>query len=783
MPSTTMGPRACLSPQFETVPGTAVLRRSVPTGALASLNTHDLERFATFWARDGDPTLPVATAFDSLLTTLGRSDAQMVMVDVADLWGETQPYNRPGTVSTHNWSSRYPVSIEATDCGAESLVHLDDARQAGRGPARGSANANEGILLSELDLHLFGAGDHFELHHKLGAHSVVVDGVAGVVFSLWAPGVRRVSVVGDWNGWAGDRDALQPVGVSGVWECFVPGASAGHRYKFRIHTRLGNEIEKADPMARSCELPPGNASIVVESRYRWADADWVAALASTQGERSPMSIYELHLGSWRRGGDHGERVLTYRELAPMLVQYCHDLGYTHVECMPVMEHPFTGSWGYQVTGFFAPTARYGTPDDFRFLVDHLHQHGIGVLLDWVPAHFPDDAHGLANFNGEALYEHADPREGRHPDWGSLIFNYGRNEVVSFLISNALYWIDEFHIDGLRVDAVASMLYRDYSRQPGEWIPNRFGGRENLEAIAFLRRCANEVKRRFPNVVFVAEESTSWPGVTAPTEWGGLGFTSKWDLGWMHDTLEYLHRDPIHRRWHHNDLTFRAMYAHSERFTLPLSHDEVVHGKGSLLTKMAGDDWQRRANLRVLVGLQFTTPGRKLMFMGGEFGQVREWNHDTSLDWHLLADERHAGLSRWVSHLNSLLRSTPALYRGDVDEDGFAWIDADNHDQSVLIWMRSSHTETPSEVATVVVVANCTPAPRDGHRIGVPTSGQWQVIANSDDVDYGGSGYMTCAPTESAMLPWQGQPYSMELALPPLSVVVLARSPIQPMSAP
>ena len=752
--------------QFEHLAGTTALRRSVPGGSLACLNTHDLERFATFWSSGGDELVPTADARATLLTTLGASDAKLVMLDVADLWEEVDPYNVPGTSGGDNWSRRYPVAIQDIDVRDNALVCLDQSR---RMAPSAEASRQRGIQITEVDLHLLGEGGHFDLHQKLGAHAVVHGGVAGVVFTVWAPGAKSVSVSGDWNGWSSTQDSMYPLGVSGVWETFVAGAMGGTRYKFRIGTRDGRDLEKADPMARASELPPGNASIVTVSKHVWNDASWISSRADRQHESAPISIYEVHLGSWRRGGAHGDRVLTYRELAPLLAQYCCEMGYSHIECMPVMEHPFTGSWGYQVTGFFAPTARYGDPDDFRYFVDYLHQAGIGVLLDWVPAHFPDDAHGLANFNGDALYEHADPREGRHPDWGSLIFNYGRNEVVSFLISNALYWIDEFHIDGLRVDAVASMLYRDYSREAGAWIPNRFGGRENLEAIALLRRCSDAVASRFPDAMFIAEESTSWPGVTAPTEWGGLGFTSKWDLGWMHDTLEYLQRDPIHRRWHHNELTFRAMYSQSERFMLPLSHDEVVHGKGSLLTKMAGDDWQQRANLRVLLALQCTTPGKKLIFMGGEFGQHREWNHDASLDWHLLDDERHRGIARWSARLNNVLGSTPALHRYDNTTEGFVWLDADNREQSVLAWLRCTDVESEA----VVVVVNCTPTPRENHRIGLPHVGPWHLVANSDDAEYGGSDFPTSDVVYGDAIVWHGQPYSAPIVLPPLSAIMLA----------
>ncbi len=628
-----------------------------------------------------------------------------------------------------------------------------------------------GLLLTDVDLHLLAEGSHFDIHTKLGVHLHELDGVAGAVCSVWAPAARAVSVVGDWDGWS-HAHPLAPIARTGVWDTHVPGAAAGHRYKLHITTRRGAVLEKADPFARASELPPGNASIVVgPSAYAWNDDAWLANRPRFQAPAAPMSIYEVHLGSWRRAPDEGNRVLTYREIAPLLAEHCVAHGFTHVELMPVMEHPFSGSWGYQITGFFAPTARYGTPDDFRAFVDVMHDRGVGVLLDWPPAHFPDDAHGLARFDGTALYEHRDPREGRHPDWGSLIFNYGRHEVAAFLISNAVYWLDDFHIDGLRVDAVASMLYRDYSRPAGEWIPNRYGGRENLEAIAVVRRCSNEVHRRHPDALFVAEESTAFPKVTAPVADGGLGFTQKWDLGWMHDTLRYLARDPVHRRWHQNDLTFRAMYAQSERFVLALSHDEVVHGKRALLAKMPGDDWQQRANVRLLFGLQHGTPGKKLLFMGAELGMRNEWQHDTSLDWHLLDDPRHAAIARWVATLNQLHRDLPALHARDDDAQGFEWIDCTDARHSVLVWLRRSH----DDLDTVVCVVNCTPSPHPNYRVGLPAPGAWTLLANSDDGAFGGSGFSVSSGVNATDHPFHDRPWSAELQLPPLAFTLYGRT--------
>ncbi len=759
--------------QWELADHTTALRRPVPRGTVASLDTHDTPTWATAWGTHIDAhahpesAITSAQARDAVLTTLGRSAARVVVVDVADLWDEAEPHNVPGGIDPDSWRRRHRHTVDEIQSSfLEPLRLLEHART----ETTQVSNDNHSLSFGPLDRHLFAEGSHELLHTVLGAHARVHDGVAGTVFAVWAPNARAIDVRGDWNGWSGD--ALARVADTGVWEAFVPGAAEGHRYKYAVTGADGAVVDKADPCARADELPPGNASIIHVDHHEWRDDAWMADRAERNAPHAPMSIYEVHLGSWRRVPDDGDRMLTYREAAPLLIAHCHEYGFTHVELLPVMEHPYGGSWGYQVTGFFAPTARHGSPDDLRALVDELHRAGIGVLLDWVPAHFPDDAHGLARFDGTALYEHADPREGRHPDWGSLIFNYGRNEVQSFLVSNAVFWLEEFHIDGLRVDAVASMLYRDYSRATGEWVPNAFGGRENLEAIAFLRRCAQAVRGRFPDALFVAEESTAWPGVTTPVEWGGLGFTHKWDLGWMHDTLTHLHRDPVHRKWHHDELTFRAMYAQSEHFVLPLSHDEVVHGKGSLLTKMPGDRWQQFANLRLLHGLQHATPGKKLLFMGGEFAQAREWSHEGSLDWHLLDDPAHEGIGRWVAHLNRLHCEYPALHRLDHEPTGFEWIDCDDAEHNVLVWLRNSGD--PADA--VIVVAHTTPVPIEGYRIGLPFDGRWSCIANSDDTAFGGSGYRCPGVLEAEAVAWQGRAQSALVTLPPLAITMWARTP-------
>jgi 1,4-alpha-glucan branching enzyme len=621
-------------------------------------------------------------------------------------------------------------------------------------------------LVDDDDLHLFAEGNHYRIERKLGSHPGSVAGEAGTHFAVWAPSAARVSVIGDFNGWDAASHPLQQRGGSGIWEGFVPGVGRGTVYKYRIvSTHAGHEADKADPFAVTSETPPRTGSVVWDLDYEWGDAQWMASRKGRLGLEAPASIYEIHLGSWMRVPGEGNRSLGYRELAPRLIEHLHRTGFTHVEFLPVMEHPFFGSWGYQVTGYFAPTSRFGSPQDFMFLVDQLHQAGIGVILDWVPSHFPEDAHGLGYFDGTHLFEHADPRQGFHPDWKSAIFNYGRHEVRSFLISSALYWLEQFHADGLRVDGVASMLYLDYSRQEGEWVPNRYGGRENLEAIAFLRQFNEDVYEAHPDVQTVAEESTSWPMVSRPNYVGGLGFGYKWDMGWMHDTLDYMSKDPIHRKYHHNRITFRMVYAFHENFVLPLSHDEVVHGKGSLIGKMPGDEWQRFANLRLLLGYMWGQSGKKMLFMGGELGQWREWNHDSSLDWHLLEQPLHGGVQRWVGDLNRLYREEPALHY-DCHPDGFSWVDCNDSEQSLLTMLRWSRGRRRA----VLVACNFTPIPRTNYRVGVPWEGRWVERLNGDAEIYGGSGWGNQGGVEAAPVAAHGHPFSVNLALPPLAAM-------------
>ena len=626
------------------------------------------------------------------------------------------------------------------------------------------------VRFSDFDLHLLGEGSHYQSYEKLGAHLTGMDGVAGTHFALWAPNAREVAVIGDFNDWSRDAHRMESRGSTGIWTCFVPGVGQGALYKYVVTSQYGNyHAEKADPYAFAFELRPQTASKVWDvGGYRWGDQEWMAHRAGPNAFTAPMSIYEVHLGSWRRVPEEGNRWLSYRELAPQLATYVREMGFTHVEFLPVMEHPLDGSWGYQTIGYFAPTSRFGTPQDFMFLIDTLHQHGIGVVLDWVPAHFPRDGHGLGYFDGTHLYEHEDPRKGEHKEWGTFIFNYGRWEVANFLISSALFWLDKYHVDGLRVDAVASMLYLDYSRKAGEWVPNQYGGRENLDAIDFLRRLNERVYGEHPGILTAAEESTAWPMVSRPTYLGGLGFGMKWDMGWMHDTLEYLAHDPVHRKFHHNQLTFRMVYAFTENFILPLSHDEVVHGKRSLLSKMPGDRWQQFANLRLLFGYLYTQPGRKLLFMGGEFGQWNEWDHNQSLDWHLLNDASHSGLQRFVRDLNTLYRGEAALHQFDGDGAGFEWVDCNDAAQSVLSFLRKG----PAEADVVLVVCNFTPVPRRDYRVGVPFAGRWGERLNSDARLYGGSGQGNLGEVVTAPVPWHGRPASLDITLPPLSLVIL-----------
>ncbi|MBI5596893.1 MAG: 1,4-alpha-glucan branching protein GlgB [Elusimicrobia bacterium] len=625
-------------------------------------------------------------------------------------------------------------------------------------------------LLSDDDLHFFNEGSHLNLYDRLGAHlGQGPDGTAGVHFAVWAPDAQYASVVGDFNGWDRGVHPMSAVGSSGVWAVFIPGVVKGAHYKFHIASKHAlYRADKADPFAFLAEAPPKTASVVWDLDYEWGDADWMRKRKRANSLDGPMSVYEVHLGSWMRVPEENGRSLTYREMAPRLAAYASQQGFTHVELMPVMEHPFYGSWGYQTTGYFSPTSRYGTPQDFMFLVDTLHRAGVGVILDWVPSHFPTDEHGPGFFDGTHLYEHADPRQGFHPDWGSFIFNYSRNEVRSFLYSSALFWIEKYHADGLRVDAVASMLYLDYSRKEGEWIPNVHGGRENIDAIEFLRRLNTEVYARHPDVQMIAEESTAWGGVSRPTYTGGLGFGLKWDMGWMHDTLEYVKKEPVHRRWHHNELTFRMIYAFHENFMLPLSHDEVVHGKGSILGRMPGDDWQKFANLRALYSYQWAQPGKKLLFMGGEFGQWDEWNHEKSLDWHLLGAAPHQGVKRLVADLNKVYRQEAALHQLDCDAAGFQWIDANDADNSAVSFLRLGKGGREA----VLCVFNMTPVPRHDYRLGAPWGGRWTEIFNSDAQAYGGSGVGNGGGVEADGVPFHGRDCSLNLILPPLGAIFL-----------
>ena len=623
-------------------------------------------------------------------------------------------------------------------------------------------------LLNEDDLYLFNQGSHFRLYEKLGAHLIAGENT-GTYFAVWAPDAEQVFVLGDFNQWHRNSHALMPKGQSGIWEGFFPDMGKGALYKYRIVSRFnGYRVDKADPLSIFNEVPPKTASIVWDLDYTWGDREWMAGRHQRNRLDKPMAIYEMHLGSWRRIEQEGNRSLSYRELAPQLADYLQKLDYTHVEFMPVMDHPFFGSWGYQITGFFAPSGNFGTPQDLMYLIDYLHQRGIGVILDWVPSHFPSDEHGPAFFDGTHLYEHADSRQGYHPEWNSFIFNYGRNEVRSFLISNALFWLDRYHADGLRVDGVASMLYLDYARKDGEWVPNKYGGRENIDAIDFLRRLNAAVYEHFPDTQTIAEESTDWPMVSRPTYVGGLGFGLKWDMGWMHDTLQYMCKEPVHRRYHQDKLTFRMLYAFHENFVLPLSHDEVVYGKGSLLGKMSGDDWQKFANLRALYGYMYAQPAKKLLFMGGEFGQWREWSHDGSLDWDLVDYPLHSGVQQWIRDLNRLYRSEPALHELDCEPAGFEWIDCGDAESSVVSLIRKGK----STANLVLMVCNFTPVPRQEYRIGAPHGGFWREALNSDATEYGGSGMGNRGGVDADPWPQHGRPFSLALTLPPLSVLFL-----------
>jgi 1,4-alpha-glucan branching enzyme len=620
--------------------------------------------------------------------------------------------------------------------------------------------------IGDLDLHLIGEGRHEELWARLGAHVRELEGVRGTSFAVWAPAGRSVHIVGDFNGWDAHLHPMRSLGSSGIWELFIPGVGGGSAYKYEIVAPDSEIRLKADPVAFATEVPPKTASVVYESTYEWADAEWLARRRESRPLDGPMSVYEVHLGSWRLNPLEDNRSLTYLELADELAAYVLDMGFTHIELLPVMAHPFSGSWGYQVTGYFAPSPRFGTPDDFRTFVDRLHGHGLGVILDWVPAHFPRDDFALARFDGTALYEHSDPRRGAHPDWGTLVFNYGRHEVRNFLVANALYWLRDFHADGIRVDAVASMLYLDYSREEGQWVPNQFGGNEDLDAVGFLKQLNEVVHGREPGTVSAAEESTAWPGVSRPTYLGGLGFGFKWNMGWMHDTLAYFQQDPVYRRWHHHELTFSLVYAFTENFILPLSHDEVVHGKGSLITKMPGDWWQKRANLRALYAYMWAHPGKKLLFMGQEFAQPSEWSHERSLDWHLLENPDHVGIQRLVRDLNHAYKDEPALWELDFEPTGFYWIEANDAENNVVAFARR---DTDND-RVVVVVANLSPTPRHGYRLGLPRSGRWREALNTDSSFYGGTDTGNYGGVIAEPLGWHSQPFSAELSLPPLGVL-------------
>ena len=623
-------------------------------------------------------------------------------------------------------------------------------------------------LFTDHDIYLFKEGNHFRLYDKLGSHQMTAEGVPGTFFALWAPNAVRVSVIGDFNGWDCESHRLNARrDESGIWEGFIPDIKKGAVYKYHIVSRYNSySVDKGDLFAFHWELPPKTASRVWDLDYEWTDKEWMANRHKNNALDAPFSVYEVHLGSWRRVPEEGDRFMNYREIAHYLADYVKEMGFTHIEFLPIMEHPFYGSWGYQTIGYFAPTSRYGTPQDFMYLVDYLHQKGIGVILDWVPSHFPSDQHGLSYFDGSYLYEHEDPRKGFHPEWNSYIYNYGRNEIKNFLISSALLWLDKYHIDGLRVDAVASMLYLDYARKEGEWIPNKYGGNENLEAIDFLKRFNEAVYSAYPDVQTMAEESTAWPMVSKPTHVGGLGFGMKWNMGWMHDTLDYFSCDPIFRKYHHNQLTFSIWYAFSENFMLPLSHDEVVHGKGSLIGKMPGDEWQRSANLRILFGYMYGHPGKKLLFMGGEFGQWKEWSHDESLEWHAIQYPSHEGIRKWVRDLNRLYSKEPAMHELDFSMGGFEWIDCQDWEQSIISFIRKN--KDAGEI--MLVVCNFTSVPRHNYRIGVPRGGFWEEVLNSDSEIYGGSGCGNYGGVEASPIPVHGRNLSISIMLPPLSVL-------------
>ena len=718
----------------------------------------EIQRLVELRHPDPHAVLGIHPDGDGVVIRAFRPDAERVTI-LPDFGGEVPARHRKGGVFEARLNGRKEVF--------GYLLKIDY-----RGGASFTLRDPYSFLptFGELDSYLVAEGRHERIWERLGAHPRHSQGVFGTSFAVWAPTARSVSVVGDFNSWDGRLHQMRSIGSTGVWELFVPDVGAGARYKYEIRPGDGGtRLLKADPYAFRTEVPPATASVIHQlDRYLWGDEEWMERRRAQDVFRRPMTVYEVHLSSWRRVVEEGNRPFSWKEAASQLADYVGEMGFTHVELLPVAEHPFGGSWGYQVSGYFAPTARHGHPDEFKALVDELHQRGIGVILDWVPAHFPTDAHGLARFDGTALYEHQDPRLGAHPDWGTLVFNYGRNEVRNFLLASALFWLDQYHVDGLRVDAVASMLYRDYSRREGEWIPNRSGGRENEEAIAFLKEVNERVRDLHPGAVMIAEESTAFPKVTHPAQDGGLSFHYKWSLGWMHDTLHYFATDPVHRKWHHNNLTFGLMYIFSENFFLPLSHDEVVHGKGSLIGRMSGDDWQKFANLRALYGWMWAHPGKKLLFMGGEFAQRAEWNHDTSLDWHLLESGMHAGVSALVRDLNRALRDEPALYDLDGDGRGFDWLQADAVDANVYACVRWSEDRSRH----VVCVANLSPVPRHEYRLGMPQAGAYRELINSDAPAYGGSGVANPERIAVAEVPWDGQQQSALLTIPPLGTLWL-----------
>ena len=747
------------------------LARPVPEKSVASLNTHDLETFANWYLSSHEQPLgEVGEARNHLCAELALSAADVVMISEQDLWLDNRRINIPGQVGGTLWRERSQGSLEVLEHSKEGAQarELLSVLRAWRTTTRGDFPDHSAGWLDDADIDSLHNGTHARLANRFGLHPSSVDGLLGSAAAVWAPTAREVQVAGDFDGWVGTP--LHRRNGGDVWVGFLPSAMLGDRYKIKICASTGSWLDKCDPFARASELPPGNASIVTAEdpcAAGWQDEVWLSERAARHAPGAAIAIYEAHLGSWKH--EHGES-LGYRELAPLLIAYLKDLGYTHIELMPIMEHPFGGSWGYHVTGYFSPTSRYGTPADFAWMIDQFHRNGIGVILDWVPAHFPDDQHGLADFDGQPLFEYADPAMGRHPEWGSRVFDVGRPEVRAFLVSSARWWIETYHADGLRVDAVASMLYRSYARAEGEWSPNQYGGKENLEAIEFVRHLTTELQTSHPDTLIIAEESTAWPGVTHPVAEGGLGFDCKWDLGWMHDMLEYLAREPIHRKWHQNDLTFRSTYSASERFVQPLSHDEVVHGKGSLVNKMAGDEWQRRANLRLLFGNQYTTPGIPLLFMGGELAMSEEWSHDRELPWYLLDYEVHSSLRDWVRELNRLLRSLPSLADDPSIGSNFEWIDCADTTNSVLVWARRS--ADPAD--TLVVTANFTPTVHEGYRIGLPKAGRWHLLANSDAHHWGGSGLPIPEVIESVPQPHGHWQQSGVVTLAPLGLMVLSR---------